>query len=222
VVTELSARPRVSHGTAVGLFIALAGPVLSYLIGRWIFHDEPSGNRVATGLALHWLNFAAILAIVIVAERQPLASIGVRPLRWWTIPAGLIAGGVITFACGALVGVLGLSADTKYLAYLQSLSFGTRLLLVVTAGVFEETVYRGYALERLTAILGNKWLAGAVTVALFTVAHAPALGWAHLPPVLIVSIVVTLLYLWRRDLILNMIAHSTIDAIGLLVVPALS
>ena len=62
------------------------------------------------------------------------------------------------------------------------------MVAVITAGVFEETAFRGYALERLAPYVGG---------------------------------LVTLLYLWRRDLLLNMIAHSTIDAIGLIVVPAL-
>jgi membrane protease YdiL (CAAX protease family) len=89
----------------------------------------------------------------------------------------------------------------------------------LTAGVFEETLYRGYALERLTMIWGSKWAAAVVTVALFTLAHLPVVGIAHLLPVGIVSVFVTLLYLWRRDLILNMAAHATIDAIGLLLAP---
>jgi membrane protease YdiL (CAAX protease family) len=50
-------------------------------------------------------------------------------------------------------------------------------------------------------------------------AHLPVVSLAYLAPVAIVSVFVTLLYLWRRDLILNMIAHATIDGIALLVMP---
>jgi Type II CAAX prenyl endopeptidase Rce1-like len=75
------------------------------------------------------------------------------------------------------------------------------------------------ALERLTVLWRSKWAAGAVTLILFTLAHIPAVGIAGLLPVCIVSVFVTLLYLWRRDLILNMIAHATIDAVGLLLAP---
>jgi uncharacterized protein len=59
-----------------------------------------------------------------------------------------------------------------------------------------------------------------VTVLCFVFAHVPAVGVNHILPVLVVSIFVTLLYLWRRDLVLNMVAHATIDAISILVVPA--
>jgi membrane protease YdiL (CAAX protease family) len=44
----------------------------------------------------------------------------------------------------------------------------------------------------------------------------------HLVPVFIVSALITLLYLWRRDLVLNMVAHVTVDAIALLLAPALA
>ena len=95
------------------------------------------------------------------------------------------------------------------------------MVAVITAGVFEETAFRGYALERLAPYVGGRWAAATLTLVLFALAHASAVGTAHLPPILIVGGLVTLLYLWRRDLLLNMIAHSTIDAIGLIVVPAL-
>ena len=97
-----------------------------------------------------------------------------------------------------------------------------RVVIVLTAGVFEETLFRGYALERLAAAFDSKWIAGGITVTLFTLAHFPAVGFQHLLPIFIVSMLITLLYLWRRDLVVNMIAHMTIDGVGLLLVPFLS
>jgi membrane protease YdiL (CAAX protease family) len=176
---------------------------------------------VAWGTAVHWANFAALIAVVMLMEGQRLTSIGLRPLRWWTIPLGLVAGLLIIPISGFLANALGASADAHFVAFLQSLPFTTRLVLVVTAGVFEETLYRGYALERLASLFRNTWLAGAVTVVLFTLAHIPAVGLAHILPVFIVSVLVTLLYLWRRDLVVNVIAHATIDGVGLLIVPLL-
>ena len=212
-------RPQLTVATGAGLFVALIVPFLTFAAGRIAFGEEQSQVRVVSGLVIHWVNLAALIAIVIFWERRALASIGLRPIRWWTVPLGLLAGVVITFVSGALVSGLRLSSDVQFVTYLQSLPFGTRLLLALTAGVFEETLYRGYALERLTMIWGSKWAAAVVTVTLFTLAHLPVVGIAHLLPVGIVSLFVTLLYLWRRDLILNMAAHATIDAIGLLLAP---
>jgi len=63
-------------------------------------------------------------------------------------------------------------------------------------------------------------VAAGLTLVLFTLAHASAVGAAQLAPIVLIAAFVTLLYLWRRDLLLNMVAHTTIDSIGLLVVPA--
>jgi membrane protease YdiL (CAAX protease family) len=213
------ARGHLGVATGAGLFVALIVPFLTFAVGRIVFGEEQSQARVVSGLVIHWVNLAALIAIVVFGERRSVASIGLRPIRWWTIPAGLFAGVAITFLSGTLVTALRLSSDVQFVTYLQSLPFVTRLLLALTAGIFEETLYRGYALERLTMIWGNKWVAAVVTVALFTLAHLPVVGIAHLLPVGIVSIFVTLLYLWRRDLILNMAAHATVDAMGLLLAP---
>jgi membrane protease YdiL (CAAX protease family) len=178
-----------------------------------------SDTRIVSGLVTHWVTLAGLAAVIVLWERMSPASIGLRPLRWGTIPAGLLAGVAITFLSSAFVSALRFSSDAHYAAYLQSLPFILRLALVVTAGIFEEVLYRGYAIERLTTILRSQWAAALVTVALFILAHLPVIGFAHLLPVAVVSVLITLLYLWRRDLILNMVAHASIDGIALLVVP---
>jgi CAAX protease family protein len=213
---------RAAWITAAGLCIALVIPVLPALVG-WLLARETefSTERIGWGLFVHWLIFATIVAWVVVVEHRNLASIGVRPLGWWTVPLGLVAGSVILGATGILIGVLHLQSGSRFAAYLLSLPLPTRVMLVITAGVWEETAYRGYALERLASLLGSKWLAGGITVLCFVCAHIPAVGLNHILPVLVISIFVTLLYLWRRDLVLNMIAHATIDAISILVVPAI-
>ncbi len=219
MVAVLSGRRPLSWATVAGLFVAFVFPVLTDVGAPWGDGAQQSLGRIELGLAVHWLTFALLITIVLLAERQPLASVGVRRLRWWTIPLGLLAGVAVTGLSGVLVNRLGLSADAHFAAYLQSLPFAVRLMLVLTAGIFEEALYRGYAIERLTSLFGSKWLAGAVSVVIFTLMHVPAVGWSHVLPVGIVGVFVTLLYLWRRDLVVNMVAHATIDGIALLLVP---
>lgn len=215
-------RSASSRATMSGLVVALVGPFLTYLLLQALFGTSQTPFRTSLGLALHWLNFGALILIVDRAERLPASSIGIRPLDWWTVAFGVIAGILITIATGVLVQLLRLSADTTYVGHLQALPFFVRLLLVITAGVFEETLYRGYAFERLAAIWRSRWLAAAITLAFFTAMHAPAMGWGNLLPVGIEGALITLLYLWRRNLVLNILAHSTVDGIGLLIVPLLA
>ena len=219
MASQTSTHTRWSLATVVGLLVALLVPVATYPLGQTAFGSGFSATRMEIGLAVHWTNVAILIAIVILWERRPLASIGLRPVRWWTVPAGLVAGIAIMIMSSIVVSASGLHTDSRFVGELQSLPAFLRVLIALTAGIFEETLYRGYATERLTTLLGNKWLAGACTVVLFTLAHLPVVGMAHILPVAIVSTFVTLLYLWRRDLVLNMVAHATIDSIGLLLRP---
>src|SRR3569833_797203 len=184
----MTSKDRAVWTTAAGRCIALVIPVLPALLGGLLERGiDLSAERVGWGLAVHWLIFATLVAWVVLVEHRNLGSIGVQPVRWWTVPLGLVAGTVILGVTGVLIGVLHFSRDTPFATYLMSLPLPTRVRLVITAGVWEETAYRGYALERLASILGSKWLAGGITVLCFAFAHIPAVGVNHILPVLIVS-----------------------------------
>jgi CAAX protease family protein len=219
---RVPSKPRwLPAATLVGLVVALLSPLLTNLVVTRVLGVAPSPELIAIGLVIHWVTFVALLGIVLYWERAPLRSIGWRDPRWSTLLYGIAAGVIIALVSGFLSQALGLRSDKHFLAFLLSQSLVVRVLLVITAGVFEETMYRGYAIERLSGAYGGKYVAAAVSLALFTLAHAWAVGAAALLPILLVGGLVTMLYLWRRDLLLNMLAHTTIDAMGLLVIPAL-
>ena len=92
-----------------------------------------------------------------------------------------------------------------------------RILLVTRAAVFEEAYYRGFAIERLAEITGFRWLAGLISLAGFTFAHLSYWGWSHLIIAAFGGAVLTGLYLFRRDLGANMIAHFVTDGVAFLV-----
>ncbi len=215
-------RQALSPATLLGLLLALGAPTLAPVVVSVFLGSQQTGARIAWGIVVHWINFAAVIAVVILLERQRLNSIGLRRLHWWTIPLGVVAGLAIIPISALVSKALGASADARFAAFLQALPFTTRVLLVLTAGVFEETLFRGYALERLASAFKSEWAAAAVTVVIFTLAHVPAVGLTHLLPVFIASVLITLLYLWRRDLVVNIVAHLTIDGVGLLLIPVLS
>ena len=218
----LAPRQSISRATLAGLFLALIAPTLPSFIDPIFFGTTQTPVRIEWGIVVHWVNLAALIVVVLLAEQQRLVSIGLRPLRWWTIPLGLLAGLAIMALSGLLAKALKASSDPQFAVFLQSLPLTTRVLLVITAGVFEETLYRGYALERLASVFKSKWTAAGATVAVFTLAHIPAVGLAHLFPVFIVSLFITLLYLWRRDIVVNIVAHATIDGVALLLMPILT
>jgi CAAX protease family protein len=92
----------------------------------------------------------------------------------------------------------------------------------VTAGIVEDTLFVGYAFTRLTRITGSLWLAGIVAVAVFSLLHLPNWG---VGPVLTYFVAVGLamgFFAWRRDLLANIVAHTVVDGMALVIIPVLS
>ena len=86
----------------------------------------------------------------------------------------------------------------------------------ITAGVVEETLFRGYALERLGELTGSYTLAGICTLAIFALIHLPFWGWGPVVAFLIGGVVSTAFYVWRHDLMALIVAHALTDTLGLL------
>jgi hypothetical protein len=82
VAATPSANKRLSLATGVGLFIALVVPFLSYAVGRLIFGVAQSDARIVSGLVIHWVTLAGLIAVIVFWERLPPASVGLRPVRW--------------------------------------------------------------------------------------------------------------------------------------------
>ena len=84
-----------------------------------------------------------------------------------------------------------------------------RVIAGFTGGMVEEVLYRGYAIERLAVLTGKRWVAASVSAGIFGLAHIPLWGVAFsLGADLPFGIVMTIFYLWRRDLVANMMAHG--------------
>ena len=87
------------------------------------------------------------------------------------------------------------------------------LLVVLRAGVVEELFYRGYAIERLQSLGLNRYFAGIIPLLIFGFAHVTN-GWANVVVALAIGSVLMAVYLWRRDLVANMLGHFMVDFIS--------
>jgi len=92
-------------------------------------------------------------------------------------------------------------------------------LIVVRAGAVEELFYRGYAIERLQALGLNRYAAAAIPLLIFGVGHWTG-GWANILIALSLGAILAGFYLWRRDLLANIIGHFLVDFVAN-VLPAL-
>jgi membrane protease YdiL (CAAX protease family) len=91
-----------------------------------------------------------------------------------------------------------------------------RFLMVLRAAIVEEILFRGYLIEKVQQLTASPPLAIALSIATFTLAHLSGWGMVQLIPVFADGLILALLYVWRRDLPCNMIAHFITDGVGFL------
>lgn len=82
-----------------------------------------------------------------------------------------------------------------------------RVVAVVTAGIFEDALFLGYAFNRLTRLTGSYWLAGIVTVAVVSLLHLPHWGVGPVLTYFVAIGAATGFFVWRQDLLANIVAH---------------
>jgi hypothetical protein len=73
--------------------------------------------------------------------------------------------------------------------------------------------YRGYAIERVQAVELNCYLAAAIPLAIFAVAHWTG-GWVNIVTALALGAILSASHLWGRDLVANMIGHFLVDFVS--------
>ena len=203
-----------------GLAVALLVPLLPLIPGGADIERIPGLAPLPGHEAFFWALGAAVVLCVLIVERRPLSSIGWNGISWKTFAFGAL-GAVATLAfAGAVVmfclPLMHLQMNSEALKKLAALPYGLRFAMVLRAGVVEEILFRGYGIERLRELTGNKYVAGAITLVLFSVAHLSHWGIAQIAVAGAAGFVLTALYLWRRDLATNMVAHFLVDGSQLL------
>ena len=104
--------------------------------------------------AAWWGIGAVVLGWVVLAERRPLASIGLVRPRPSTFRLGalflvlMMASVMLSFA--VILPALGLRQDMATTRRLIAVPLWLQCATMVRAGVIEEIVYRGYAVTRLS------------------------------------------------------------------------
>ena len=202
-----------TSAAALALIVLFALP-----IAGWIVPGETLPAMIARE-GIYWAMAGAIIAFVLFVERRPLSSIGLARPRWSSVLYGVLGAVValagMTVLYFLVLPKLGSDLSTKFAA-VTATPLVLRVEIVARAAVFEELLYRGFMIERLTEILHVRWLAAFVSLVAFTAAHLSFWGWGSLLTAGWGGLVLTLLYLWRRDLSSNVIAHAVTDAVALL------
>jgi membrane protease YdiL (CAAX protease family) len=209
---QSSVPTKVSRATWAGLAISLFAMVA---IRQVFVFFVPETTFVSAVLkeALIWLNAVALIVIIRRGEHLPMRSIGLGTARWWkSILWGFVIAIVSAVVVGALAHLTGYGNGPGSAAF-EKLPLWLITAIVFRAGVVEELFYRGYAIERLRLIgLGRFWSV-AIPLVIFSLGHWSG-GAANILIAFAAGLILTGFYLWRRDLVANMIGHGLVDFVA--------
>ncbi len=206
--------------TYVGLTLSLGWPLLAALFRKP--GDILTPSHALIGMAFKWGVTLVLLLIILFWEGQSLVSIGVRKMAMQDVLWG-VGGfflGVVVFPITALiVRHLGLGTVSGGITHLARLPLWVRVAIVITAGVTEEILFRGYAIERLASLTGHLGLGAAIAYGAFVLAHLPWWGVGGTLQIGVWSLIVTMLYVLRRNLLACMLMHLLNDAYAFILLP---
>jgi len=208
----------------IGLALALAAALTPF--AHWAKAHLGGLSPFWSGELPWWIMALAVLLYTRFAERQPFASLGLRA------PGGWDVGWAVIFALAMLIGMividgvvfpmLHLHQNVAEYHRLTDAPFWHRVELVTRAAVCEEILFRGYILERIEGLTGSAWIGGLISWALFTYAHLAVWGAAQLIIAGFGGALLTVFYVWRRNLWSNMLTHWLVDGVGFVLMPILS
>jgi uncharacterized protein len=201
-----------------GIGIALLGVPLVFLAYRQLGRDTLSFVPRLFG----WVLAALCVVLAATISRSGISTLGVRSVSIETLVLGVVTavGTLVLFAAiGFIQRAMGLpNADIAMFDRVTALAPLHKVLLVVTAGVTEEILYRGYAIGLGQVLFGSVWVAASLSLLAFTLAH---LNWraSHLVSVAVAGGAVTVLFVLSRDLTACILAHTLVDGVAVALMP---
>jgi uncharacterized protein len=216
---------RSSTASRLCLGFALAGPAIVAVVGHAVNASNAFLVHILSVIAIAAIVFAA-LAMARSVDGLTWGKLGFEGLSWSSIPigCGLALFLIVGFGPFAywMVAKLQLGTFDTALAKLSALPTWYLVITVPVVASSEELLYRAYAVERLAMMSGCRWTAGALSVLAFGLAHVPLWGWGPALTTFVSGAMMTLAYLWRRDIVALIIAHVATDLYGIVIAPALT
>lgn len=201
-------RPKYLLIIFIGLAIAYLPTYIHKLVDALGVQIGPDGP--ASILLWNWLAVGMLLGYIVCVERQRLASIFlVKPkekdIEWafwfWGIAMGVSWLASILFPPEANQGT------AQLLNYPLIVLIG----IIVTTAVTEEILFRGYPIERLKVLTGKAWLAVATSFIIFILPHITFFGPEWLLYHGIGTVMIYVLYVWRKNLYACMLLHLLVN-----------
>jgi hypothetical protein len=161
---------------------------------------------VALGLRLRGIPLAVLIGDRWCSARALLHDIGIAGAFW---VVSLLLLGVLSF----LMGVTATGKEMSFLLPRGSLEIALWLVLSTSAGICEETVFRGFLQRQFTAWTKSAVAGIAVSAIAFGAAHAYQ-GWRRALLIVFYGAMFGVLAHWRRSLRPGMMAHAWQDSVS--------
>jgi membrane protease YdiL (CAAX protease family) len=215
--------PRSRTGYYVlGILLVLGS---EYALRAVLLPKEATAFDVGLVLIMEWVVLAVLVAVWIPRiERLPLSSIGWNRPKWRHLGLGLLAYLLATIALtisGFVLPALGLEPIRALQPTLKGYGVPVLLGLFVTGAVLEEIFYRGYLIERLTAVLKHRGLAVFTSWLAFTLVHLHFFGVGPTIDIGILSAALVVLYLKEKSIWPCIVLHGINNGLAYLVFPLL-
>ena len=156
---------------------------------------------------------AGLLLYVHYVEKQPFTSIGIGTSVWWKSALwSIVTAAICLAAAGGIMYVTKFDGGPHAHDF-EKLPLWLVTVIVFRAGFVEELFYRGFAIERLRSLGWPKAAVALVPLVIFAALHYTG-GPVNILMSFTLGGILTLFYLWRRDLVANIIAHFLVDFIA--------
>jgi membrane protease YdiL (CAAX protease family) len=221
-----------------GLLLAgelMGGGAAAVLLGFAPFAEKAEAETIEALLVPVLVGRAALTYVVLktllVIRRQAWASMGVR-VRGLGFDLLLGLGALIALLIGGLAMQIVINffwpdwlrqfsenADrlAQWMPPFNPLQFAA---LAITVGWYEELLFRGFLMTRLRRLTGS-WIAAVpLSTALFALLHAFDQTFGAVLLITVLSLVFSMLTIWRRSIVPAMVAHALFDLIQMLLLSA--
>lgn len=212
---------------AAALFMAEASlpPVVAAVMGLEI-PDEPPPEflqkLIVPVIALRACVAVLVIAAIASIRRQSAASLGLRSNRM-AVDIGIgIAATIGIYIVGVIAQLMMMALWPELLKQLDQnadqlldllprMSLFQSAILMLMVGVYEELLFRGFLLTRLRRMTGSWTAAVLISTAIFAALHAFDQVPLALVLISFLSLVFSLLTIWRRSLIPAIVAHAAFN-----------
>ena len=173
-------------------------------------------------IASEWIVVAILAVIAFGFLKREAGFFGLRAASGRDILAMLGIFVATYVATGIVTRFLPVQTSMLDIEGLAAVPLSVKVGLVLTAGICEEFMFRGFAIEELADWTGSVWLGAFIVWLAFVLAHIDRYGLTSgLAIPAIAGATLTLLYVWRRNLPACMFMHALIDGLSIFLLPLL-